>query len=42
MTVYYSVLWDDENEYEHHRNFIESVCAFVGITPLPLTVPVRD
>jgi hypothetical protein len=44
MTVYYPLLWDadDEDEYEHHRNFIESVCSFVGLTPLPLTVPVRD
>ncbi|HUI12562.1 MAG TPA: hypothetical protein VL048_03720 [Xanthobacteraceae bacterium] len=40
MTVYYSELWDggsvdDENEHDH-RNFIEAVCVFAGVKPLPL------
>jgi hypothetical protein len=26
---------DDENNYDH-RNFIDAVCAFVEITPVPM------
>ena len=39
MTVYYSELWDggrSDDDPQDHRNFIEAVCAFVGITPEPL------
>jgi hypothetical protein len=36
MTVYYAELWDVDDDNHDHRNFIEAVCAFVGITPEPL------
>lgn len=40
MTVYYAELWDggsSDDEHNHDcRDFIEAVCAFAGVTPLPL------
>jgi hypothetical protein len=31
-------LWDDEEDDDPIRKFIELVCAFVGVTPVPLTL----
>jgi len=41
MTAYYAELWDrdeddEDDEGSGHRIFIEAVCAFVGVTPVPL------
>jgi hypothetical protein len=39
ITLAAAELWDDEFDGDdHERAFIEAVCAFVGITPLPATI----
>jgi hypothetical protein len=40
ITIWHADYWDDgvADEYENERKFIETVCAFVGVTPVPLLV----
>jgi len=39
ISLSFSELWDIETDWEdHHRRFIEAVCAFTGVTPVPLEV----
>jgi len=39
VSLSFSELWDNETDWEdHHRRFIETVCAFTGVTPVPLEV----
>jgi len=39
VSLYFAELWKNETDWEdHHRQFIESVCAFAGVTPVPLEV----
>jgi hypothetical protein len=39
VSLSFAELWNNETDWEdHHRRFIEAVCAFTGVTPVPLEV----
>jgi hypothetical protein len=38
MTLWHFELWDKADYHRDHRLFVEAVCAFVGVTPVPLAV----
>ena len=35
MTLSWSELWDEDDEDRDHRAFMEAVCAFAGVKPVP-------